>query len=142
MRGAYAPYSRYPVGAAALLENGTLISGANLENASYGLTLCAETSMVAGLPAQRADQHAALPRLRVIAVVNADNELITPCGRCRQVLAEFADEHTVVLTRSGPVPLGQLLPMAFGPADLAAGTTDPATTQTTTTAPRQGKEIP
>ena len=120
MQTAYAPYSNYPVGAAALLADGALISGANVENASYGLTLCAETAMVATLPGHRNSPTEPLPVLRTIAVVNAAGELIMPCGRCRQVLAEFADEQTVVLAGDGPIPLGQLLPRAFGPADVEA----------------------
>ncbi len=133
LRGAYAPYSNYPVGAAALLDNGLLISGANVENASYGLTLCAEAGMVAKLPAQRTTDGVPLPRLRTVAVVNADRELIMPCGRCRQLLAEFADERTVVLSKDGPVSLAALLPMAFGPRDLAG-------TRNQSTEPRQAKE--
>ncbi|MFC0581646.1 cytidine deaminase [Micrococcoides hystricis] len=118
-RYAYAPYSNFPVGAAAYTVSGELITGANVENASYGLTLCAETSLVAELIKHTdTDGTKRPPTLASIAVVNPHGEVLLPCGRCRQVLSEFASEKTLLLTPTGFLPLAQLLPMAFGPKDL------------------------
>lgn len=123
-RYAYAPYSNFPVGAAAYTVSGELITGANVENASYGLTLCAETSLVAELikhtdaDGTDADGTKRPPTLASIAVANPHGEVLLPCGRCRQVLSEFASEKTLLLTPTGFLPLAQLLPMAFGPKDL------------------------
>ena len=110
----YAPYSKVHVGAAALTSDGEIVVGSNIENASYGLTLCAECSLVSDLI--RLGQR----RLRALSVVAGDGQYLAPCGRCRQVLFEFGG--TDLLIDQGddqPVrTLGELLPGAFGPSDL------------------------
>jgi cytidine deaminase len=116
-RHAYAPYSRFPVGAALLTEDGSIFSGCNVENASYGLTVCAER--VAALSAAAAGHRS----LSAIAVVSPKQRGVTPCGACRQVLNEFkpaAGDLLVVLEgATGPdlVPLAELLPRSFGLRD-------------------------
>lgn len=112
---AYAPYSRFPVGAAGLADDGRVVVGANVENASYGLTLCAECALVAALHASGGG------RLTAVAVVAADGAPLTPCGRCRQLLWEHGGAATLVDAASGPRPLAELLPDAFGPAELGRG---------------------
>ncbi|GAA0606856.1 cytidine deaminase [Sporichthya brevicatena] len=109
---AYAPYSSLQVGAAGLTEDGRVVVGVNVENVSYGLTLCAECGMVSALVA------GGRARLRAVAVRNAAGEVLTPCGRCRQVLLEHGGPECLVDTPGGPRPLGDLLPDSFGPADL------------------------
>ena len=113
MRTAYAPYSKYPVGAAALTDDGRIVSGCNVENASYGLTLCAECGLVSALHASGGG------RLVAFVCVNKDETTIMPCGRCRQLLWEHADPAMVVATEDGTMPMTEVLPRAFGPADLA-----------------------
>lgn len=114
---AYVPYSRFPVGAALLTEDGTVVAGANVENASFGLTCCAERTAV--FSAAAAGHRVVV----AIAVTAPRVETVTPCGACRQVLNEFkpADRDMLVLL-DGPeqavVPLADLLPRAFGPRDL------------------------
>ncbi len=114
---AYVPYSRFPVGAALLTEDGTIVAGANIENASFGLTCCAERTAVFAAVA------AGHRVITAIAVTAPRVETVTPCGACRQVLNEFkpADADMLVLL-DGPeqeiVPLRDLLPRAFGPRDL------------------------
>lgn len=114
-RRAYAPYSDFRVGAAVLAADGTIVEGANVENASYGLSVCAERVAV-----QRAVAEGRR-RLRAVAV-SSGRAAATPCGACRQVLAEFG-VHTVLIDRPGAAPdavaLADLLPRAFGPAQLA-----------------------
>jgi len=125
-RAAYAPYSDYPVGAALLFDDGAVITGCNVENASYGLALCAETVAVA-----KALSEGRRGGLQAVAVVGlkADEVPITPCGRCRQVLNEIAalgGTDPLVLCVAGDagrhevrrVALSALLPHAFGPAHL------------------------
>lgn len=110
----YAPYSRVLVGAAALTAAGTFVVGSNIENASYGLTLCAECSLVSDLIRQGGG------RLHALVVVAGDGEPLTPCGRCRQVLFEHAGA-TLLIDRgvdATSLTLGELLPHAFGPDDL------------------------
>ncbi|WP_022873247.1 cytidine deaminase [Nesterenkonia alba] len=114
MHAAYAPYSDYPVGAAALTEDGRIITGCNVENASYGLGLCAECTLIGQLRLTGGG------RLRAFTCVNSAGETITPCGRCRQLLAEFAAETLWIKTAAGVTTLQALLPEAFGPADLTA----------------------
>jgi cytidine deaminase len=120
---AYAPYSRYPVGAALLFDDGAIVTGCNIENASYGLSLCAETVAVA-----KALGEGRRGSLAAVAVVGLepDSVLITPCGRCRQVLNEVAalgETDPLVLCVGKDevrrVRLSALLPHAFGPGHLA-----------------------
>ena len=118
---AYAPYSGFPVGAAVLTEDGTVVAGCNVENASFGLTVCAERVAVWGAAA------AGHRTVRAVAVVASKVRGATPCGACRQVLNEFAppdgDLLVVLDGEDGPerVPLADLLPRSFGPRDLRAG---------------------
>jgi len=114
LRHAYAPYSGYPVGAAALTEDGRIVSGCNVENASYGLTLCAECGLVSSLHATGGG------RLVAFACVDGKEAVLMPCGRCRQLLWEHAADGMLIDTTDGPIPLTELLPRAFGPADLGA----------------------
>ena len=112
MRRAYAPYSNFPVGVAALVDDGRVLSACNVENASYGLGLCAECGLVSALHATGGG------RLVAMACVDGNGEPLMPCGRCRQVLYEFGGPSCLVDAPNGPRPLGELLPDAFGPADL------------------------
>ena len=112
MRYAYVPYSHYPVGAAALTEDGRVVSGCNVENASYGLTLCAECGLVSSLHASGGG------RLVAFACVDGHEAVLMPCGRCRQLLWEHAADGMLVDTADGPVQMTELLPRAFGRADL------------------------
>jgi cytidine deaminase len=124
-RRAYAPYSRLRVGAAGLTADGRVISGCNVENASFGLTLCAECGLVSALhagaggsgPGAAGDET---PRLVAVAVVAGDGDPLLPCGRCRQLLLEAGGPELLVDTAGGPVPLSELLPAAFGGGDLSA----------------------
>ena len=104
---AYCPYSRFPVGAAGLVDDGRIVSGCNVENASYGLTLCAECGLVSDLHLTGGG------RLVAVAVVDPDGTAITPCGRCRQLLHEAGGADLLVDGPDGPQPLGDLLPGAF-----------------------------
>jgi cytidine deaminase len=119
---AYAPYSGLRVGAAGLTADGQVVSGCNVENSSYGLTLCAECGLVSALRASGAGAlHAAgAGALRAVAVVAGDGEPLLPCGRCRQLLLEAGGPDLLVDTAEGPVELKVLLPAAFTGADLAA----------------------
>jgi len=112
-RHAYVPYSHYRVGAAALTEDGRVVVGCNVENAGYGVTLCAECGMVGQLAMTGGG------KLRAFTCVNGDGQTIMPCGRCRQLLSEHAGENFEALGVSGVVTMAQLLPDAFGPADIA-----------------------
>ena len=109
---AYTPYSRYPVGAAALVDDGRVVAGCNVENAGYGVTLCAECGLISELVATGGG------RLVAFACVNKLGEAITPCGRCRQLLWEHGGRELLVESPEGVVPMTQLLPQAFGPDDL------------------------
>jgi cytidine deaminase len=111
---AYAPYSRFQVGAAGQAADGQVITGCNVENASYGLTLCAECGLVSALHAARAGT------LVAVSVVTADGAPLLPCGRCRQLLLEAGGPGLLVDTDAGPTELGRLLPSPFTRADLAA----------------------
>jgi cytidine deaminase len=113
MRHAYAPYSRFPVGVAGLVDDGRVVVGCNVENASYGLGLCAECGMVSALAASGGG------RLVAVACVDGAGAPLMPCGRCRQLLWEFRAPGCLVDSASGPVPLSELLRDAFGPEDLA-----------------------
>jgi cytidine deaminase len=111
---AYAPYSGLQVGAAGLDRNGTMVTGCNVENASYGLTLCAECGLVSA-------QHAAdAGPLVAVSVVAADGAPLMPCGRCRQLLLEAGGPDLLLDTDAGAQRLGDLLPGAFTGSDLAS----------------------
>jgi cytidine deaminase len=116
---AYAPYSRLRVGAAGLTADGRVVTGCNVENASFGLTLCAECGLVSALHAT-AMPGSFGPTLVAVAVVAGDGAALLPCGRCRQLLLEAGGPGLLVDTARGPVPLGELLPAAFDNADLSA----------------------
>jgi cytidine deaminase len=113
MRAAYAPYSGFPVGVAGLVDDGRVVTGCNVENASYGLTLCAECGLVSELVRSGGG------RLVAVACVGADGQPLMPCGRCRQLLWEHGGAGMLLGTVSlGVVPLREVLPDAFGPDDL------------------------
>lgn len=109
---AYAPYSRFPVGAAALVDDGRVITGCNVENASYGLGLCAECGLVSNLHMSGGG------RLVAMSCRHGDGELLTPCGRCRQLLLEAGGKALLIDAEGGPRELHTLLPDSFGPDDL------------------------
>lgn len=111
---AYAPYSNYPVGAAALVDDGRVVRGCNVENASYGVGLCAECGLVSELSATGGG------RLVAFCCVNGAGELITPCGRCRQLLWEHGGPDLQVATADGIRSMAQMLPGAFDSSDLRA----------------------
>ena len=110
---AYAPYSRLRVGAAGQASDGRVVTGCNVENASFGLTLCAECGLVSALHAAGAG------RLVAVSVVAADGAPLVPCGRCRQLLLEAGGPGLPIDAEGGPRPLGDLLPEAFTGTDLA-----------------------
>jgi len=128
---AYAPYSGLRVGAAGLTDDGRIIVGSNVENASFGLTLCAECGLVSALhgagPADKSDKsdqsdqsdQAGPAELVAVAVVAGDGDPLLPCGRCRQLLLEAGGGSLLVDTADGPVELKILLPAAFTTTDLA-----------------------
>ena len=116
---AYAPYSRLRVGAAGLTGDGIVVTGCNVENASFGLTLCAECGLVSALHSSPQASSRA-PVLVAVAVVAGDGDPLLPCGRCRQLLLEAGGPSLLVDTATGPVPLSELLPAAFGAPDLDA----------------------
>jgi cytidine deaminase len=115
-RNAYAPYSDFHVGAAILTENGALHTGCNVENASYGLTICAERNAAAAMILANPDHRA----IRLVAVFSPDASPCFPCGACRQVLREFGCKEVVVEEGSGlrRYPFEEILPNSFGPEDL------------------------
>jgi cytidine deaminase len=115
MPRAYAPYSGFPVGAAALTEDRRIVVGCNVENVSYGLGLCAECAVVCALHSGGGG------RLVALSCVDASGGLLMPCGRCRQVLLEHGGPDMLIDHPAGPRPLSDLLPDAFGPDDLARG---------------------
>ena len=129
---AYAPYSGLRVGAAGQTADGQVVLGCNVENASYGLTLCAECGLVSALHAASAAAPGAAsgaapgaapdttPRLLAVAVVAGDGKPLLPCGRCRQLLLEAGGGGLLVDTGAGPVELTDLLPAAFTGTDLSA----------------------
>lgn len=110
---AYAPYSGFRVGAAALVDDHRMVAGCNVENVSYGLGLCAECAVVCDLHSSGGG------RLVALSCVGPDGEVLMPCGRCRQVLLEHGGPDLLIDHPRGPRPLGELLPDAFGPDDLA-----------------------
>jgi cytidine deaminase len=109
MGRAYAPYSHFPVGAAALVDDGRVVTGCNVENASYGLGLCAECGLVSEL------MNTGGGRLVAFTCVNGHGDLLVPCGRCRQLLQEHGGSDLLLETTAGIRPLRELLPDAFGP---------------------------
>jgi cytidine deaminase len=112
MSRAYAPYSGYPVGVAALVDDGRTITGCNVENASYGLSLCAECGLVSEL------HNTGGGRLTHFTCVDGNGEILVPCGRCRQLLYESGGPDLLLETPKGILPLSQMLPQAFGPGHL------------------------
>jgi cytidine deaminase len=112
MAHAYVPYSKFPVGAAALVDDGRIVSGCNVENASYGVGLCAECSLVSQL------QMTGGGRLVAFACVDGNGGVLMPCGRCRQLLNEFSAPGMLLDTVSGIKTIEQVLPDAFGPRQL------------------------
>lgn len=115
MKKAYAPYSHYPVGAAALVDDGRIVSGCNVENASYGVGLCAECGLVSNLSMTGGG------KLVAFYCVDGAENILMPCGRCRQLLFEHSTEGMLLQTVSGIKTIDQVLPDAFGPRDLAEG---------------------
>ncbi|GAB3770701.1 cytidine deaminase [Nocardioides ginsengisegetis] len=109
---AYAPYSKFHVGAAALADDGRLLVGCNVENAAYGVVLCAECGVVSQLHATGGG------RLTHFVCVNGAGDVIMPCGRCRQLLFEQGGRDLLLLTVSGVRRMDEVLPDAFGPDDL------------------------
>lgn len=112
MEKAYAPYSKFPVGVAALVDDGRIITGCNVENASYGLTLCAECGLVSTLIATGGG------RLVAFACVDISGNALMPCGRCRQLLQEHGGSKLQLMTDEGVKTLSELLPWAFGPEEI------------------------
>jgi cytidine deaminase len=110
----YAPYSRFRVGAAAVTDSGRIVTGCNVENASYGLSLCAECGLVSNL------FNTGGGRLIALSCRHADGSTLMPCGRCRQLLYEVGGKDLLVDAQPGARRLGELLPESFGPDDLAA----------------------
>lgn len=111
-KNAYVPYSNFPVGAAALTNKGKIVVGCNIENASYGLTLCAECSMLGDLFKNGGGQ------LVAFYCVDGAGKTLMPCGRCRQLLSEHAASGMLLNTISGIKTIAEVLPDAFGPKQL------------------------
>jgi cytidine deaminase len=109
---AYVPYSKFPVGVAGRVDDGRIVSGCNIENASYGLTLCAECTMVGDL------QMSGGGRLTAVVCVDRSGADLMPCGRCRQLLWEHGGPECLLHTDQGIWTMAQVLPKAFGVADL------------------------
>jgi cytidine deaminase len=114
MQRAYAPYSNFKVGVAGRVDDGRVVVGCNVENASYGVGLCAECGMVSALHASGGG------RLVAVACVDQHGAALMPCGRCRQLLYENGGPDCLVDTVSGIKPMSEVLPDAFGPDDLVA----------------------
>ena len=112
MKRAYVPYSKFPVGVAALVNDGRIVTGCNVENASYGLTLCAECGLVSSLISSGGG------RLIAFACVDIAGNPLMPCGRCRQLLQEHGGSNLLLMTDQGVKPLSDLLPWAFGPEEI------------------------
>jgi cytidine deaminase len=109
---AYAPYSHFPVGVAGLVDDGRVVSGCNVENAGYGVTLCAECGMVSQLHATGGG------RLVAVWCVDGHGDTLMPCGRCRQLIWESGTPETLLQTPEGVLPMREVLPQAFGANDL------------------------
>lgn len=114
MGRAYAPYSRFKVGVAGLVDDGRIVTGCNVENAAYGVGLCAECGMVSELHATGGG------RLVAVACVDQHGDPLMPCGRCRQLLWEHGGPECLLATPEGVLPMREVLPQAFGPDDLVA----------------------
>ncbi|MCM6763978.1 cytidine deaminase [Rathayibacter sp. ZW T2_19] len=114
MRRAYAPYSNFPVGAAALVDDGRIVSGCNVENASYGIGLCAECALVSSLHMTGGG------KLVAFTCVDGNGATLMPCGRCRQLLFEHSADGMVLETVSGLRSIDEVIPDAFGPRTLQA----------------------
>ncbi|NUU20035.1 MAG: cytidine deaminase [Streptomycetaceae bacterium] len=112
MAHAYAPYSKFPVGCAAIVDDGRTVTGCNVENASYGLSLCAECAMVGALHMSGGG------RLVAFTCCDGTGNVLMPCGRCRQLLWEHGGPELLVDTVSGIRPMREVLPDAFGPDNL------------------------
>ncbi|MGX4690219.1 cytidine deaminase [Streptomyces sp. JNUCC 63] len=112
MSRAYVPYSNYPVGVAALVDDGRIVTGCNVENASYGLGLCAECGLVSQL------HNSGGGRLTHFTCVDGNGDILVPCGRCRQLLYESGGPELLLETPAGILPLSRMLPQAFGPEHL------------------------
>ena len=112
MKKAYAPYSNFPVGVAAYTTDGRIVAGCNVENASYGVTLCAECALVSGLHMTGGGQ------LVAFTCVDGNGNILMPCGRCRQLLFEHAAPGMLLETVSGVRTIEEVLPDAFGPRQL------------------------
>lgn len=112
MQKAYAPYSNFKVGVAALVNDGRVVVGCNSENASYGVGLCAECGLISSLTATGGG------RLIAAVCVDGAGNYLSPCGRCRQLLFEHGGNEMLFMTPDGPKPMSHLLPWAFGPEDL------------------------
>lgn len=112
MTQAYAPYSKFPVGVAALVDDGRIVTGCNVENASYGLTLCAECGLISSLI------NSGGGRLIAFTCVDISGNLLMPCGRCRQLLQEHGGSKLQLATDDGIKTLAELLPWAFGPEEM------------------------
>src|SRR5882757_6464610 len=125
MRHAYAPYSDFPVGVAGLVDDGRVVVGCNVENAAYGVGLCAECGLVTSLHATGGG------RLVAVSCVDATGSPLMPCGRCRQLLWEHGGPHCLVEALPRPLSMAELLPNAFGPDDLDK-----------VTGPAAGHEVP
>jgi cytidine deaminase len=108
----YSPYSSFPVGAAALVDDGRIVQGANVENASYGVGLCAECGLVSALAASGGG------KLVAFSCVDGHGNVLMPCGRCRQLLYEFSAPGMLLETVSGIKTIDEVLPDAFGPRQL------------------------
>ncbi|MGO4660972.1 cytidine deaminase [Terrabacter sp. 2TAF16] len=112
MERAYAPYSRFRVGVAGLVDDGRVVAGCNVENAAYGVALCAECGMVSELHATGGG------RLTAVFCVGGDGQALMPCGRCRQLLWENGGPRCLLMTPEGVLPMSAVLPQAFGAEDL------------------------
>ena len=112
MQNAYAPYSRFKVGVAGLVDDGRIVVGCNVENAAYGVALCAECGMVSALHASGGG------RLVAVSCVDADGDALMPCGRCRQLLWENGGPQCQVMSPDGVMTMSEVLPLAFGAEDI------------------------
>lgn len=118
MHKAYAPYSKFKVGVAGLMDDGRIVSGCNVENAAYGVGLCAECGMVSSIHATGGG------KLLAVTCVDQHANSLMPCGRCRQLLWENGRPDTLITTPEGMRTLADILPQAFGPDDLVARAED------------------